>query len=198
MDYVWWNRHGSIVFLSSRGLLANSRASFFPEAAVASHGSPLTALWRCWGRNAARAGGVWWERHVRSRVLMDWNEVALKTFDPSPPKSLLPPLSHETVRSHCLSVPCLHCVPHARWCKSEPTASAAQCCDAIESLFAICCHTYCSFVLTCINIQPSKSHDQDCHTCGIYFYCQKQDTSWEKWSLFQKYNKLRSKERAPR
>lgn len=44
----------------------------------------------------------------------------------------------------------------------------------------------------CITIQSSKSHDQDCHTCGIYFYCQKQDTSWVKLSLFQKYNKLRS------
>lgn len=95
---------------------------------------------------------------------------------------------------------------HARWCKSEPTASAAPRGGAIESLVAICCHTdfplklYCSFVLTCITIQPSKSHDQDCHTCGIYFYCQKQDTSWVKLSLFQKYNKLRSKEyyKAPR
>lgn len=64
-----------------------------------------------------RAGGVWWERHVRSRFLMDWNAVTLKTFDPGPPKTSflwkeccfvsppffcsLPsrPLSHETVKA---------------------------------------------------------------------------------------------------
>ena len=57
---------------------------------VASHTNPLTYWLRCWDSNAVRAGGVWWERHVRSWFLMDWNAVTLKTFDPDPPKNLLP------------------------------------------------------------------------------------------------------------
>ena len=97
------------------------------------------------GLQCSEAGGVWWERHVRSVVLMDWNTVTLKTFDPGPPKtsflwkecgcvsppppffSSLPsrPLSHEPVRRQALSLLC----SHARLCVAGNLISICTLCS---------------------------------------------------------------------